>query len=313
MQTIVNDGTILFLGILLEALPFVMFGSIIASAIGLFVSDNLLVRFIPKNRMAGFVIVSLLGILFPVCDCAIVPVMRRLIRKGLPPSLAITFMCAVPIVNPAVIASTWWAFTYQPHIVWLRMLVGISTAITAGYVVGKLTKEKNPLRNDTYECNHNGCACGNNTNLNPLPVARWENVVNHIGLFLNHTTKEFINNSALIMTGALLSAIIQVVLPRTIMYPLSTNPIASVWVMMGFTWLISLCSNADAFVAKSFYGLFTTGSVVAFMTFGQMIDLKNTVVLLGFFKKRFVVTATLVIVVLCFLWGLMINFLGGGL
>jgi uncharacterized membrane protein YraQ (UPF0718 family) len=83
--------------------------------------------------------------------------------------------------------------------------------------------------------------------------------------------------------------------------------------MMIFTWLISLCANADAFVAKSFYGLFTTGSVIAFMTFGQMIDLKNTVVLFGFFRKRFVLITSAIIVTLCFAWGLAINLLGRGL
>ena len=97
------------------------------------------------------------------------------------------------------------------------------------------------------------------------------------------------------------------------MYPVSSSPFASVGVMMGFTWLISLCSNADAFVAKSFYGLFTTGSVVMFMIFGQMIDLKNTVMMFGFFKKRFIAVTVVVITVACFSWGVAINFLGKGL
>lgn len=94
IQSLLNDVTVLFLGILLEALPFVLLGSVIASAISLFVSDSLLYHIIPKNRLGGLIAASLLGLVFPVCDCTIIPIMRRLVRKGLPSSLGVTFMCA---------------------------------------------------------------------------------------------------------------------------------------------------------------------------------------------------------------------------
>jgi uncharacterized protein len=350
MQTTLNDLTVLFLGILLEALPFVMLGSVIASVISFFVSDNLLYRLIPKNRIGGLLAASLLGIVFPVCDCTVIPIMRRLIKKGLPPSLAVTFMCAVPIVNPAVIASTFWAFTTEPRMIWLRLIVGMWTAIAAGFVIGKLTRESNPLLDDKENINavaisgcscgghshdptinsvhqtrsspdahsadeNNGCICGNHE-CQPAHsgnISRWRKITSKINPFLIHTKGEFIDSAALIVIGAFLSAVMQMLVPRTIMYPLSTSPVSSVGVMMVFTYLISLCSNADAFVAKSFYGLFTTGSVVAFMTFGQMIDLKNTIVLIGFFKKRFIVITITVIAIVCFSWGLAINVLGRGL
>jgi len=134
--------------------------------------------------------------------------------------------------------------------------------------------------------------------------------MNNIGKLVDHTAEEFIESSAFIITGAFLSAVIQIVLPQAILYSVGNSPVFSVVAMMCFTWLISLCSNADAFVAKSFYGFFTTGSVVAFMTFGQMIDLKNTIALFGYFKKKFVLTVILVISLLCFLCGILINFAG---
>ncbi|HAJ78988.1 MAG TPA: hypothetical protein DCO75_04390 [Fibrobacteres bacterium] len=347
MNTTINDLTVLFLSILLEALPFVMLGSIIASVISLFVSDKLLYRFIPKNRAGGLIAASLMGLIFPVCDCTVVPIMRRLIRKGLPSSLAVTFMCAVPIINPAVILSTAWAFTNLPHIIWLRLLVGMSVAIATGFAIGKLTREANPLLNekdllttpehkgcscanhecapDVHECTcsheshdagrREGCACGNAGHQHGRYVteSRWAKVSDKIHRFISHTAGEFIDSSALIVIGAFLSSVIQIWAPRTIMYPVAASPTASVGVMMGFTYLISLCSNADAFVAKSFCGIFTTGSVVAFLTFGQMIDLKNTVMLLGFFKKRFIIITIITVAILCFSWGVIINILGRGL
>ncbi len=332
MQTTLNDLTVLFLSILLEALPFVLLGSVIAAAIGMFVSENLLYRLIPKNRLAGLVVVSFMGIAFPVCDCTVIPIMRRLIRKGLPPSLAIAFMCSVPIVNPVVIASTYWAFAGQPHIVWLRMIVGLSTAIAAGFIVSKVTRDVNPLLDEahtkmpqhTCSCGeahhdhahvHAGCACGSHHHDSIHKKAeetRWNSLSNKVHGFLAHVTNEFIDSASLIVIGAFLSAAIQMLVPRTIMYPVAASPVASVASMMGFTWLISLCANADAFVAKSFYGLFTTGAVIAFMTFGQMIDLKNTMVMLGFFKKRFIVTTVIIISILCLMWGVTINLLGRG-
>ena len=142
------------------------------------------------------------------------------------------------------------------------------------------------------------------------PPSPWRRFTAGTGNFLNHTTHEFIDSTALIIIGAFLSALIQIMIPRTVMYPIASSPFGSVSAMMAFTWVISLCANADAFVAKSFYGLFTTGSVVTFMTFGQMIDLKNTIVMLGFFRKRFVFVTISAIVFLCLTWGIVINLIG---
>jgi uncharacterized membrane protein YraQ (UPF0718 family) len=346
MNSALNDLTVLFISILLEALPFLLLGSIIASLISLYVSDALLYRLIPKNRIGGLVVVSMLGIIFPVCDCTIIPVMRRLINKGLPPSLAVTFMCSVPIVNPSVIFSTYWAFANQPSVLWLRIIAGVWIAIAAGYLVGKITRDKDPLLKrgceEKKQKKHASCGCGadhneeayTNTcdcgNVPPIEnvhqqkqsilidrldyIEKKRSIRNKIAgkptMFLNHVTHEFTDSAALIIIGAFLSAFIQILIPRTIMFPVASSEIGSVGLMMGFSWLISLCSNADAFVAKSFSGLFTYGSVIVFMIFGQMIDLKNTVVLLGFFKKSFVFIVGFIIAVLCFAWGIAINFAG---
>jgi len=168
---------------------------------------------------------------------------------------------------------------------------------------------------------HTGCGCGDHHDAHgghhhdahpaPPPQAWHRGAVKNIRGVLRHTTQEFIDSAALIVLGAFLSAAIQMFVPRAIMFPVSSGIVSSVGAMMGFTWLISLCSNADAFVAKSFTGLFTTGSIVIFMTFGQMVDLKNTIVLLGFFRKRFVITIIGVIALLSLLCGVAINLFGG--
>ncbi len=249
------------------------------------------------------------------------------------------------------------------------MFVGLWTAIAAGFIVGKITRDANPVKDTSREHKHEGgcscsghdttdnhehtcscnsheqkpdesaCSCGHDHHTYaPSSVSvvepscacghehihdayhhdstskssLWNKFTLNAGKFLDHTTQEFIDSAALIIIGAFFSAIIQIMIPRTMMYPVASSPVGSVGVMMAFTWVISLCANADAFVAKSFYGLFTTGSVVAFMTFGQMIDLKNTIVMLGFFRKRFVVITISVIAFLCLACGIAINFAGSG-
>ncbi|MBI4844996.1 MAG: permease [Candidatus Omnitrophica bacterium] len=116
-NALIEEFTIILLSILLEAFPFVILGAFISSMLHLFVHERVIARFIPKNKFLGLFAASLMGIIFPVCECAIIPVMRRLIRKGLPFYIAVTFMCAVPIVNPIVLLSTYYAFADKALIV----------------------------------------------------------------------------------------------------------------------------------------------------------------------------------------------------
>ena len=102
-----------FLGLAFEGLPFVLIGSFISGGIAVFVPSRLITRLLPKNRVLATLVNGLLGLIFPVCECGIVPIIRRLISKGLPVSYGITFMLASPIVNPIVAFSTFVAFRGQ--------------------------------------------------------------------------------------------------------------------------------------------------------------------------------------------------------
>src|SRR5882757_515355 len=90
----------LFLGLVVEAFPFIVLGVVVSTLIALFVKDEWIKKYVPKNRFLSHPLVALLGILLPVCQCGNVPVARRLLAKGFPVSQAITFMLAAPIVNP---------------------------------------------------------------------------------------------------------------------------------------------------------------------------------------------------------------------
>ena len=100
-----------FLSILLEGAPFILLGALISGVIDAWLPSGAMDRLLPKRALPAILVSGLLGIIFPVCECAIVPVIRRLVQKGLPLGCAMTYMLAAPIVNPIVALSTWTAFT----------------------------------------------------------------------------------------------------------------------------------------------------------------------------------------------------------
>src|SRR4051812_5496339 len=96
------DFSFAFLSILLEGLPFLLIGTAISGLIDQFLPARLMTRLLPRNPYVGAMVSGLLGLIFPMCECGVVPVIRRLMAKGLPPSNAVAHMLAAPIVNPIV-------------------------------------------------------------------------------------------------------------------------------------------------------------------------------------------------------------------
>src|SRR5947209_144614 len=104
-----------FLSILYEAMPFIVLGAVIAGFLEELVPQQLVSRFVPRNHAVAIGFSALLGLMFPMCECGIVPVMRRLLRKGLPLSCCVAYMLAGPIINVVVILSTMVAFWVEPR------------------------------------------------------------------------------------------------------------------------------------------------------------------------------------------------------
>jgi len=117
----VNDFAYSFLSVLFEGVPFLLLGSIVSGLVDVFVSSELMQKIIPKNSAAAIVVSGLLGLIFPMCECGSVIVIRRFIKKGLPLSSAVTYMLAAPIVSPIVALSTFAAFQSRanPSLPWL--------------------------------------------------------------------------------------------------------------------------------------------------------------------------------------------------
>ena len=123
-----------FLGIFIEAMPFVLLGALVSGVIGVFVRDETVARLLPRGRVAAPVVGSLLGLLFPVCECGVVPVTRRLVNKGASVGLGVAFLFASPVINPIVLWSTYAAFGGNWHMVAWRAGLTFAIASFVGFV-----------------------------------------------------------------------------------------------------------------------------------------------------------------------------------
>src|SRR5215213_3576990 len=107
------DFIVLFSSVLWEAMPFIVLGAVIAGVLEEYLPQQLITRVLPRKVLPAVMVGGLLGLIFPMCECGIVVVMRRLLRKGLPLSCCIAYMLAGPILNPVVLFST--AIAFIPH------------------------------------------------------------------------------------------------------------------------------------------------------------------------------------------------------
>lgn len=289
----------IFLSIIIEALPFILIGSFVSALIQGFVSEETIRRILPRNRVASLVLACLLGIVFPLCECGIIPIARRLIAKGVPFYAGIAFMLAVPIINPVVFLSTAFAFNgFQ--IAFLRAIIGFIVAFSVGLLLSFIQKAT-PLKG---QHDHGGGACcGHSHSLTPQK----KGFFGKIHETLLHTSDEFFDMGKYLIFGAFLAASMQTFVARSAILDIGQGNISSVAAMMVLAFVMSICSEADAFVAASFKANFTIGSILAFLIYGPMIDIKNTLMLLSTFKFRFAIVLIILVTVTVFAGAYFLN------
>ena len=291
----IKNISIIFISIFFESLPFLLLGSLISSIIETFVSDDTLAKLIPKNKILGCIVGIILGFFLPACDCAVIPVSKRLIKKKIPINVAVSFMLSSPIINPVVLLATYKAFyKTNPNLFWYRFLFGIIIALVIGIIVGIIFNKKKVTIND-YDC----IECHNHDDIEEdfkdlLDYDEEDH--NHdkneskIISICKHTVFDMFEVVKFLIIGALIASIIQVLLPRNILSIFNNNQVLSNITLMLFAYFISLCSTSDSFVGKSLVSSFGSSSVLAYLLLGPMIDIKNTIVLFGNYKKSFVIT-----------------------
>jgi len=285
-----------FLGIFIEAIPYLLFGTLISGLVEVFLDRDSMARFISKRPVPAAITGALMGLVFPVCECGVIPLTRRLFHKGLPLPAGIAFLLAAPVFNPIVIFSTSAAFGWGPMLMW-RVGLSLFIAIVVGLVFAVEQDPSNVLRPmlmsvHDHEHTHNETLSFGDKLQQALLIC----------------ADEFFEMGRYLILGAMLAAGLQTFIPQTSLLAIGSGQILSVLVMIALAVILSICSTVDAFVALSFVGTFSFGSILSFLVFGPMVDIKSTLMYLQVFHRKPVAYLILIPFLMSLLAGIAFNY-----
>lgn len=282
--------------IFVEALPFLALGAMLSALIEVFVPGERLTRLVPRGVLAGGAFGVAAGFVVPTCECGVVPVVRRLIRKGLPPRAALAYLVAAPIVNPVVLLSTLVAFRGSWTMVGLRALIAVLTGLALAAVVGR--REVDQVLRDGAVATSSGHDHGDHDHGGySRLLAVW-----------THAARDFLEMGKFLVLGAGAAALFKTFLPPAALAVFQDNLVLSILAMMGLAVLLSVCSEADAFVAASFVA-FPTAAHLAFIGLGPMVDLKLIGMHVATFRRRVWLSLLVVPTVVVFVVSLLVGVL----
>jgi uncharacterized membrane protein YraQ (UPF0718 family) len=256
-----------FCGVFVQALPFLVLGVVLSGLIAAFVSAERLSRWLPTTPALAVAVAGVGGAALPGCECASVPVARRLFGSGTSGAAALTFMLSAPAINPVVLVATAVAFPGQPAMVAARCVASLATAIAMGMLWSRFGRSEWVTRHP------------------PAPPAddasRWT-------VFSEAARHDFLQASAYLVVGAAAAAALRVLVPPWMFERLAGHLILGVLTMALLAVVLALCSEADAFVAASLTMLPLLPRLV-FLVVGPAIDVKLAAMQAGMFGRRFAV------------------------
>lgn len=311
-----------FLGITMQSFPFLMAGALLSSVIHEFVPDGTVEKLFKKRKAFSIPAAILAAFLFPVCDCASVPVAARFCKKGFPVSSVIVFMLASPIINPVVIASTWYAFG-DCKVLFARAGLGIILPVIIGLTAQRIFLRTGILKNRKHDVpeHHTACGCDSCSDTHEHAHIHSHEADSSKRFFifrlpncLAHAGNEFISVLPFIIVGAIVSSGIQVFIPKDILFGTTGSTFIQSAAMLAAAFALSICSTSDAFFARSFLSHVSMGPAVGFMTAGPMIDFKNILMMSQYFRKRFILFISIAVFLTVFASSIIIQaFVFGGL
>jgi uncharacterized membrane protein YraQ (UPF0718 family) len=295
----------LFQGLLIEALPFLLIGVLIAAAARWLSPGGRWLRRLPAHPLLGPLAGAGLGFALPACECGNVPVARRMLVGGAPLGAALGFLFAAPVLNPIVLAGTWAAFPDQPWLLLARPVGAVAVALGLALLL-RLLPEAELLRAELLaerrlaqplqavsllerRSGLVGVAAGVGTG----PEARRSDASGlvrpsrpRLEELLRHGGREFLDLALLLVLGCAVAALVQSFVPRAWLLAVGGAPTLSILALMLLAMVVSVCSSVDAFLALSFAAQVTPGALLAFLLLGPVIDLKLVGLLGLLFRPR---------------------------
>jgi len=276
----IGDASIILLSLLVQGIPFLLLGALLGGFVAAWAPFTRLLRVWPRNPVLSALAGSFFAILIPACDCAVVPVVRRLVRKGIPLSAGIAYLMAAPVFNPVCIISTYLAFRFGSpwHMLLLREGGSLVLAVTMGVIASRMPSAV-ILRSKVLLTSA--------TESEPAP---WMEMAPNGGDLQRKwapafaaSLVDFLNVSSLYVVGALCSALLQTFLPLGKMVALHSG--FGIPAAMLLAFLLSQCSSADAFVVNGFGALGLTGQL-AFLWLGPIYNLRVLFLYRNIFQYR---------------------------
>lgn len=278
-----RTGATVFVAVCVQALPFLVLGVLVSGAIAAFVSAAALHRVLPRRAALAVPVAGMAGVALPNCECAAVPVARRLMQQDVPASVALTFLLAAPAVNPIVLVATAVAFPGEPMMVLARFAGSMATAVVVGWLWARFGRAEWFSSWVTRRV--------------PPPApgrSRW-------ALFAETARQDLVDAGGFLVLGGLTAAVLNVVVPRTWIDTLGEQVVLGIVVMAVLAVLLALCSEADAFVAASLSALPALPKLV-FLVVGPAVDIKLIALQAGTLGRRFALRfapLTFVVAVAC--------------
>jgi uncharacterized membrane protein YraQ (UPF0718 family) len=322
----VQDFILIFTGILYEALPFIVFGSIIAGFVEEMLPPRLLARLIPRNRVLAIAIGGFLGLPSPMCDCGILVIVRRLLRKGVPLSCCVCYLLAGPIINVVTLLSTRLAFSaaqsgtdsssggyYQftgTEMMFLRAGMGYLVAFVTSLIVEWQYRKHGPekLLTPLAVPPKNNTVPQEEEAVDSQPPKPWRQRVENI---VETALHDFVDVMVFLILGALLAALSRQLIEREALESWAGKyPIPAIGIMMGLAIALCICSQADAFVAAAYAT--PPASKLAFLVLGPMLDFKLYSMYTRVFRPRLIWTIVGSVVVQVFVYSAITHFLWQG-
>lgn len=294
--------TTVFLGIFIEAVPFLLMGTVASGLVEVFVRREDLMALIPRSRVLAPLVGGLMGFAFPVCECGVIPLTRRLYRKGLPLSSGIAFLLAAPIINPVVMASTFAAYGFG-LVLLARLGFGLLVALIVGLLFSLAHSPARVMLPEAMAPIMGGAG-------DSVPLVALERPAPfqvRLKRALRIAGDEFFEMGRYLILGSLLAALMQTAVPQRLLLSVGSGPFVSVVAMQALAYVLSVCSTVDAFASLAFVNTFTAGSLLAFLVFGPMVDIKSTLMFLGVFRRKYVVYLVLLPFLLTLLMGVFLN------
>ena len=314
-----QDFAFAFLSILFEGAPFILLGTLISGIIDVYLPANTMDRLLPRRTLPAILVAGLLGGILPVCECAVVPVIRRLVKKGLPVSCALTYMLAAPIVNPITALSTWKAFkgpevslgefgmvSASTVMTVSRLGLGFLIAVGVGLIIARLplrailrprladslTHDDDPDDAPSTCCGHDHhhahetCCSGHDHHHEP----KAEDLSGgRLIAAIRSAMRDFTDVGVYFTVGVAITALFNTGIAPGAEWldSIASHPTQAPAALMLLAFVLSLCSTSDAFIAATLHK-FSWGAKLAFLTYGPMMDVKLIFLYQTVLKRRFI-------------------------